>query len=63
MSNPFDVVLTPADLLQPPAPSFIYDSKTAGTLEFYGPGNSGAVASPSPNLHAEVSGVFGSAGP
>ena len=63
MSNPFDVVLTPADLLQPPAPSFIHGTATAGTLEFYGPGNSGAVASPSPNLHAEVSGVFGSDGP
>ena len=57
-----NVQLTPADLPQPPTPQATTNAGTGGGLEYYGPGNSGAHASPNPNAHAEVSPVFGEQG-
>jgi len=59
----FDVTLTPADLPQPPAPQGTQGASTGYSLEYYGPGASGAVASPHPNGAAEISPVFGGEGP
>jgi len=59
----FDVTLTPADLPQPPAPQGTQGAPTGYSLEFYGPGASGAHASPNPNAHAEIAPVFGGEGP
>lgn len=57
-----NVQLTLADLPQPNV--YSPTSPTGGgSLEFYGPGNSGAHASPHANYNAEVSPVFGSDGP
>jgi hypothetical protein len=58
-----NVQLTLADLPQPPAPSVVNNTGVGGGLEFYGPGNSGSVASPNSNTHAEISPVFGGEGP
>jgi len=58
----FDVQLTPADLPQPPTPATNGRTAPTGSLEFYGPGSSGAAAGPNANLHAEVSPVFGEQG-
>ncbi len=57
----FNVVLTPADLPQPPQPQGASNT-SGGYLEFYGPGNSGGHASPNANPHAEISPVFGEQG-
>jgi len=64
MSNPFaGITLTPADLPQPPGVTTNGSAASTGSLEFYGPGHAGSVASPNPNAHAEVSPVFGGEGP
>lgn len=59
-----DITLTPADLPQPPAaPQSPTGGAAGGELYFYGPGASGAHASPHANYAAEAAPVFGSDGP
>lgn len=58
----FNVQLTPADLPQPPGPTPSGNGPVRGSIEFYGPGHSYAVASPNPPPVAEVSPVFGGEG-
>ncbi len=59
-----NVQLTLADLPQPPAaPQSPTGGAAGGELYFYGPGHSGAHASPQPSYAAEVAPVFGSDGP